>query len=98
MSALKPAYLIHGDDHGAIAERRARLKALAEGDGDAGSVEILAGDDSTPEAVALPATEVPAGSEPVGHGPIRFIDRAMQLPPTATDEAEAEIFAVLSAS
>ena len=53
MPALKPAYLIHGDDHGAIAERRARLKALAEGEGDAGSVEILAGGDSTPEAVAL---------------------------------------------
>jgi DNA polymerase-3 subunit delta len=53
MPALKPAYLIHGDDHGAIAERRARLKALAEADGDAGSVEILAGEDSTPEAVAL---------------------------------------------
>ncbi|HEU0249731.1 MAG TPA: DNA polymerase III subunit delta [Solirubrobacteraceae bacterium] len=53
MPALKSAYLIHGDDHGAIAERRARLKALAECDGDAGSVEILAGEDSTPEAVAL---------------------------------------------
>jgi DNA polymerase III subunit delta len=53
MPALKPAYLIHGDDHGAIAERRARLKALAEAEGDAGSVEILAGGDSTPEAVAL---------------------------------------------
>ena len=28
--AFKPAYLIHGDDHGRIAERRARLRALAE--------------------------------------------------------------------
>jgi len=53
MPALKPAYLIHGDDHGAIAERRARLKALAEAEGDAGSVEIVAGEDSTPEGVAL---------------------------------------------
>ncbi|HEX5308901.1 MAG TPA: DNA polymerase III subunit delta [Solirubrobacteraceae bacterium] len=53
MPALKPAYLIHGDDHGAIAERRSRLKALAEAQGDAGSVEIIAGEDSTPEAVAL---------------------------------------------
>jgi DNA polymerase III subunit delta len=53
MPALRPAYLIHGDDHGAIAERRARLKALAEAEGDAGSVEILAGEDATPEAVAL---------------------------------------------
>jgi DNA polymerase-3 subunit delta len=53
MPALKPAYLIHGDDHGAVAERRARLKALAEADGDAGSVEILSGDAGTPEGVAL---------------------------------------------
>jgi DNA polymerase III subunit delta len=53
VSALKPAYLIHGDDHGAIAERRARLKVLAEAEGDAGSVEILSGDASTPAGVAL---------------------------------------------
>ncbi|MEA2141120.1 MAG: hypothetical protein QOC91_1219, partial [Solirubrobacteraceae bacterium] len=31
MAELKPAYLIHGDDHGAVAERRAGLRALAEG-------------------------------------------------------------------
>lgn len=53
MSSLKPAYLIHGDDHGAIAERRSRLKALAEAQGDAASVEIVTGEDATPEAVAL---------------------------------------------
>jgi DNA polymerase-3 subunit delta len=53
MPALKPAYLIHGDDHGAIGERRARLKTLAESEGDAGSVEILSGDAGTPEAVVL---------------------------------------------
>ena len=28
--AFKPAYLIHGDDHGRLTERRARLRALAE--------------------------------------------------------------------
>jgi DNA polymerase-3 subunit delta len=53
MPALKPAYLIHGDDHGAIAERRARLRVLAEAEGDAGSVEMLSGDAATPEGVAL---------------------------------------------
>lgn len=53
MPALKPAYLIHGDDHGAIGERRSRLKALAESDGDAGSVEILSADAATPEGVGL---------------------------------------------
>ena len=53
MAALKPAYLIHGDDHGALAERRAGLRALAEGaQGDAASVEVLDGDAATPAHVA----------------------------------------------
>ncbi len=50
---LKPIYLIHGDDHGAIAQRRARLRSLAEGAGDASSVEILEGEQGTPAGVAL---------------------------------------------
>jgi DNA polymerase III subunit delta len=53
MPQLKPLYLIHGDDHGAIAERRARLRALAEADGDACSVEFLEGEQSTPAGVAM---------------------------------------------
>ncbi len=53
MAELKPAYLIHGDDHGAIAERRAGLKTLAEQEGDAASVEVLDGEAGTPAAVAL---------------------------------------------
>jgi DNA polymerase-3 subunit delta len=53
MAELKPAYLIHGDDHGAVAERRARLKALAERQGDAASVEVLEGEAGTPAGVAL---------------------------------------------
>ena len=53
MPELKPAYLIHGDDHGAVAERRAGLRALAEaGDSDASSVELLEGDAATPAGVA----------------------------------------------
>lgn len=53
MAALKPAYLIHGDDHGAVAERRAGLRTLAEGgEGDAASVELLEGDAATPAGVA----------------------------------------------
>jgi DNA polymerase-3 subunit delta len=53
MAELKPAYLIHGDDHGAVAERRAGLRALAEGPGaDATSVEVLEGDAATPAGVA----------------------------------------------
>ncbi|MFI4984938.1 MAG: DNA polymerase III subunit delta [Solirubrobacterales bacterium] len=53
MADLKPAYLIHGDDHGAIAERRAGLRALVEG-GQAGpaGVELLEGETGTPARVA----------------------------------------------
>lgn len=49
---FKPAYLIHGDDHGRIAERRARLRALAERESGAGGVELFEGDAATTEAVA----------------------------------------------
>jgi DNA polymerase-3 subunit delta len=50
---FKPAYLIHGDDHGRIAERRARLRAIAEAESGTGGVELFEGDAATPEAVAL---------------------------------------------
>ena len=49
---FKPAYLIHGDDHGRIAERRARLRALAESISGAEGLELLEGDAATPDAVA----------------------------------------------
>jgi DNA polymerase III subunit delta len=50
---FKPAYLIHGDDHGRIGERRARLRAIAETESGTGGVEVFEGDAATPEAVAL---------------------------------------------
>jgi DNA polymerase III subunit delta len=53
---LKSAYLIHGEDHGAIGERRAGLRALAEAQGDASSVEVLTGEAATPAGVALALT------------------------------------------
>ncbi len=52
MPSFKPAYLIHGDDHGRIAERRARLRALAESGSGAGGFELIEGDAATPDAVA----------------------------------------------
>ena len=52
MPSFKPAYLIHGDDHGRIAERRRRLRALAESESGAQGVEVLENDAATPEAVA----------------------------------------------
>jgi DNA polymerase III subunit delta len=53
MATFKPAYLIHGDDHGRIGERRARLRAIAEAESGSGGVEVFEGDGSTPEAIAL---------------------------------------------
>jgi DNA polymerase-3 subunit delta len=49
---FKPAYLIHGDDHGRISERRASLRAVAEKESGAQGLELLEGDQATPEAVA----------------------------------------------
>src|SRR4051812_49855670 len=53
MATWKPAYLIHGDDHGRIAERRASLRARAESESGAGGLEVIEGDQSTPENVGL---------------------------------------------
>jgi DNA polymerase-3 subunit delta len=50
--SFRPAYLIHGDDHGRIGERRTRLRAMAEAESGAGGVELLEGDACTPDAVA----------------------------------------------
>ena len=52
MPSWKPAYLIHGDDHGRIAERRASLRGVAERESGASGLELLEGDDATPEAAA----------------------------------------------
>ncbi len=52
MASFKPAYLIHGDDHGRIGERRARLRSLAEQDGGAGCLEVLEGAQATVDAAA----------------------------------------------
>jgi DNA polymerase-3 subunit delta len=52
MATFKPAYLIHGDDHGRIGERRNRLRALAESESGAHGVEVLEDDGATPELAA----------------------------------------------
>jgi len=52
VAAFKPAYLIHGDDHGRIAERRARLRAIAEQESGAQGIELFEGDQSSPDSVA----------------------------------------------
>jgi DNA polymerase III subunit delta len=50
--AFKPAYLIHGDDHGRLAERRARLRALAESESGMQGIELFEGEAASGEAVA----------------------------------------------
>jgi DNA polymerase-3 subunit delta len=50
--SFRPAYLIHGDDHGRIRERRSRLRAIAEREAGAGGVELLEGDACSADAVA----------------------------------------------
>jgi DNA polymerase III subunit delta len=50
--AFKAAYLIHGDDHGRIAQRRAKLRELAEAQSGAQGFELFEGDASSPETVA----------------------------------------------
>ena len=52
MPSFKAAYLIHGDDHGRIAERRARLRAMAEAESGQNGVELFEQDACTPEAIA----------------------------------------------
>lgn len=52
MPSFKPAYLIHGDDHGRVGERRARLRAVAEVEAGSSGVELLEGSACTADAVA----------------------------------------------
>jgi DNA polymerase III subunit delta len=61
MPAFKSAYLIHGDDHGRIAERRARLRALAEAEAGAAGVQLLEGDAATPQAAAAALSAMTLG-------------------------------------
>lgn len=52
MPSFKPAYLIHGDDHGRLSERRSRLRAVAEAEAGMSGVELLEGSACTSAAVA----------------------------------------------
>jgi DNA polymerase-3 subunit delta len=49
---FKTAYLIHGDDHGRISERRAKLRAMAEAAAGSAGVEVYEGEQCTAENVA----------------------------------------------
>lgn len=61
MATWLPAYLIHGDDHDRVAERRARLKASAEAEVGAEGIEQLSGDDASPAAVGVALSAMTLG-------------------------------------
>jgi len=50
--AFRPAYLICGDDHGRVGERRTKLRAMAEAESGTAGVELLEGDACTADRVA----------------------------------------------
>jgi DNA polymerase-3 subunit delta len=50
--SFRPAYLIHGDDHGRVGERRSRLRAMAEAAAGSAGVEVFEGDACSAENVA----------------------------------------------
>lgn len=61
MTAWLAAYLIHGDDHDRVAERRSRLKATAEAEVGAEGVEHLDGDAASLAAVAMALSAMTLG-------------------------------------
>jgi len=50
--SFRAAYLIHGDDHGRISERRANLRAMAESAAGTAGVEVYEADACAPDAIA----------------------------------------------
>ncbi len=93
MPAFKPAYLIHGDDHGRIAERRARLRELAERDSGVHGIELFEGERATPAevAAALDAMTLAIGRRfIIVDGAERFKDREMDALEAALAHADAD--------
>jgi DNA polymerase III subunit delta len=85
--AFKPVYLIHGDDHGRLAERRRRLRALAETESGAQGIEVFENDAATPEAVvnALNALTFAIGRRFI------IVDGAERWTDKQLDELEASL-------
>ncbi|MFA4929203.1 MAG: DNA polymerase III subunit delta [Patulibacter sp.] len=61
MASWLPAYLIHGDDHDRVAERRSRLKATAEAEVGAEGIEQLSGDAASPAEVGATLSAMTLG-------------------------------------
>ena len=63
MSALKPAYLIHGDDEPKIDAWRARVRTRAEAEGGQGALESFDAKVSSPDEVAAALAMLTFGTE-----------------------------------
>jgi DNA polymerase III subunit delta len=87
VATFKPVYLIHGDDHGRLAERRRRLRALAETESGAQGIEVFENDAATPEAVvnALNALTFAIGRRFI------IVDGAERWSDKQLDELEASL-------
>jgi DNA polymerase-3 subunit delta len=91
--SFKPAYLIAGDDHGRISERRARLRALAEAESGTAGVEVLEGDRCTAENVqgALTAMTFALGRRfVIADGVERWKDADVELVASAMKSMDGE--------
>jgi DNA polymerase III subunit delta len=95
--SFRAAYLIHGDDHGRIGERRARLKAMAEAAAGSAGVELYEGDACTPEAIAaaLSAMTFAIGRRfVIADGVERWKDAAVGPVASALASADPEMLTV----
>ena len=93
MPTFKPAYLVLGDDHGRISERRAKLRALAEAESGTSGVEVLEGDACTADNVhaALSAMTFALGRRfVIADGVERWKDADVELVANAMKSMDAE--------
>jgi DNA polymerase-3 subunit delta len=90
---FKPAYLVLGDDHGRISERRAKLRALAEAETGTSGVEVLEGDECTADNVhaALSTMTFALGRRfVIADGVERWKDADVELVANAMKSMDAE--------
>jgi DNA polymerase-3 subunit delta len=93
MPGFKTAYLVHGDDHGRIGERRARLRELAESQSGAKATGLFEGAEATPDRIAAaldlrrsrwPAVHIADGRAVEGQGPDALRSALTAIAPETT--------------